>query len=157
MEKKMSKKTFKVYSDYGQDYVPKRGSKGAAGYDITCPYDVTIHPHTTHMLDTGLVIDGRDVGDVAYLLMPRSSASKKNLVFGNTIGLIEPQEYCGPDDILKVAIKTSSTSVPLILKKGERIGQIVFFQPLHYDLEYCGPRANHPGCESRGGFGSTGE
>jgi dUTPase len=147
-----------VYSDHGEDHVPAQATPRAAGYDIVCPYDVTIYPNTTHMLDTGLVIDASKFPDeIAYMLLPRSSSTKKNLVFGNTVGLIEPHEYCGPDDILKIALKTSSQSVPLVLQKGERIAQIVFFEPLHPKLTYGGPRTSHPGGENRGGFGGTGK
>lgn len=120
-----------------------------------------------------------------YEIIPRSSSSKSLLKFSNTIGVVDPN-YSGPKDTLKVALEFNCGNLPdndkrydswgvigehvysgkwnlpsILIKEGERIGQLVFKPVLLPDLVYAGSIDNHPNFKeensSRGGFGSTGK
>lgn len=119
-----------------------------------------------------------------YEIIPRSSSSKSLLKFSNTIGVVDPN-YSGPKDTLKVALEFNCGNLPdgderydcwgvigeyvyragydsgVLIKEGERIGQLVFKPVLLPDLVYAGSIDNHPNFKeensSRGGFGSTGK
>ena len=152
----MSNPVVKVYCP-NTGFVPKRSTPRAAGYDIMCPDDIVVDPDSSFLLDTQMIIDASQwEQDLAYFLVPRSSSAKRGYRFGNTIGLIEATEYCGPNDTLKVSLVNTGIR-PLHFEEGEKIGQLVFFIPEFPTLEYCGTIESHPGGKSRGGFGSTGK
>lgn len=176
--------TIDVYSKHGPEFIPVSSKEESAGYDLICPYDVTLDINNpTHFLDLGIVLDGPERTPQgkrwAYQMIPRSSSSKLHLKFVNTIGLVD-SDYRGPKDTLKVslefalpkmspvALNANSSLIgssvnrsgiyPKIeLKKGDKIGQIVFFEILKPRLWAEGALEDHPGTESRGGHGSTGK
>lgn len=176
----MTQPIFKVYSRDGEEYVPARKTAKSAAYDIFLTEDLEMSPGSSRMINTGIVIDPCEHDEpIAYFLMPRSSSAKRGIYFLNTIGLIDG-DYNGPKDELKIALASrpleaheydeDTTSRLRFLKpelmkymkkrdstfkKGERIAQIVFFNPLLPTLEYSG--AVKEDGESRGGFGSTGK
>lgn len=147
-----------IYSDNGPGFMPTRATPRAAGYDIMATSDFSVKYGETFKMDSGLIIDASYIEEeLAYFLVPRSSSGGANIRFANTIGLIEPHEFRGPEDKLRVDIEVRvDTGDPVSFKKGDRIGQIVFFEPKHYPHQYAGTSAHHPGGDSRGGFGSTG-
>lgn len=128
--------------------LPKYETGGAVAFDFTCIEDVTIAPREVTKLPTGLIICVPD----GHMLMiaPRSSlASKKGLMMPNGAGILD-QDYCGPEDEVKLSI-WNFTDKPVEVKKGERLCQGVFVKIDRAEWDE-GP-ANGP---SRGGFGSTG-
>ena len=146
----------KVYC-LDESMMPMRSTPRAAGYDIRCPESVSVGPGVTLLIDTKMIIDASEwEEDLAYFLVPRSSSAKHGYRFGNTIGLIEATEYCGPKDTLKVSIQNTSSKY-IEFEKGDKIGQLVFFVPLFPAMDYAGVIEKHPGGKSRGGFGSTGK
>lgn len=176
----------KVYSKYGAEYVPVCMEEESAGYDIISPENIELGTdYPEYLLDLGIVLVGPRTNqgwDWCYKMIPRSSSSKYCLTFANTIGVID-SSYRGPEDTLKVALlfnppkaltklgkfneyigklitpkdKQTLKGARISIKKGDRIGQLVFQPIFKPTLEYSGDLEDHPGLESRGGFGSTGE
>lgn len=175
-----------VYSKYGPEYVPVCSEDESAGYDIICPEDIILTTRApAHMLDLGIVLVGPKLMEGwawHYKIIPRSSSSKQCLSYANTIGVVD-SSYRGPKDTLKVALlfnppmslfeqvfgkkysigklieKIPFMKIPVYkieIKKGDRIGQLIFQPMFKPELEYGGDLEDHPGDESRGGFGSTG-
>ena len=134
--------------------LPKRSTKNAAAYDVEAAEDVTIPPYThgikPTLIPTGLKAYCGD--DEWYMLANRSSnPGKKKLVLANGIGIIDADYYCNPDNDgeFMFAYYNMGTE-PLEIKKGERIGQVVFQKFLIVDNDVAeGERTS--------GFGSTNE
>lgn len=98
--------TIRIYSEHGEEYVPESMTGGSAGLDIRTPEPIWLPHNMKTTVDTGLVIDTRDIDGPAWVLAaPRSSTGIKMAVsLQNTIGVIDP-DYCGPDDQIKVFLK----------------------------------------------------
>ena len=102
---------------------PTKGSDGAAGYDVRACEEVTIQPNTSGAVHTSTKLQPQ-IGH-AYLAMPRSSICNKDLMLKNSVGLID-NDYTG-STVWKFY---NYGSEPVTIKKGERIGQFVFFKTI---------------------------
>lgn len=134
--------------------IPIRKTKKSAGYDVEAAEDIIIPPFErgckSTLIHTGLKAYCQD--DEWYMLANRSSnPGKKKLVLANGIGIIDADYYCNPDNDgeFMFAYYNMGTE-PLEIKKGERIGQVVFQKFLIVDNDVAeGERTS--------GFGSTNE
>ena len=94
--------------------------QGDVGIDITVPTDVTVPAGGKVFIDLGdkaaLVVDGEAQ---PYLLYPRSSISKRNLVMMNGVGVID----AGYRGTLIMAVWNLSTAA-VEVKRGERLCQV---------------------------------
>lgn len=134
--------------------IPIRKTKKSAGYDVEAAEDIIIPPFERGckptLIHTGLKAYCQD--DEWYMLATRSSnPGKKKLVLANGIGIIDADYYCNPDNDgeFMFAYYNMGTE-PLEIKKGERIGQVVFQKFLIVDNDVAeGERTS--------GFGSTNE
>ena len=134
--------------------IPIRKTKKSAGYDVEAAEDIIIPPFERGckptLIHTGLKAYCQD--DEWYMLANRSSnPGKKKLVLANGIGIIDEDYYCNPDNDgeFMFAYYNMGTE-PLEIKKGERIGQVVFQKFLIVDNDVAeGERTS--------GFGSTNE
>ena len=132
--------------------IPIRKTKKSAGYDVEAAEDIIIPPFERGckptLIHTGLKAYCQD--DEWYMLANRSSnPGKKKLVLANGIGIIDADYYCNPDNDgeFMFAYYNMGTE-PLEIKKGERIGQVVFQKFLIVDNDVAeGERTS--------GFGST--
>lgn len=127
---------------------PRRSTSGSAGYDLFAITDVTILPHKTATVETGIAIAIDD--NVVALIYARSGLSTKHgvtLVSG--VGVVD-SDYRGP--ITVPLINHSDT--PYHVVKGDRIAQIVLTPiltpPLVEVLEL------NETDRGNGGYGSTG-
>lgn len=130
---------------------PTRGSLCAAGYDVSAAISstVTIVPHTTVKIGTGLALELPD--NTFCAVYARSGiASREGLRPANCTGIVD-SDYRGE---LIVALHNDS-DVMRIVEPGERIAQIIV-QP-YVNVEYV--EANTLSTTERGsdGFGSTGK
>ncbi len=134
------------------DDIPKRATKGSAGYDFYSPYDVQLTPGIWTDIDTGVRLDGDEVVDGNeericqwfMLAVPRSGLSNKyGFRIRTTVGIID-MDY---RDTIKAKV---TVDVPYTLKKGERFmqGIVIPFGRFVHEI----PPTN----ERMGGFGSTG-
>ena len=134
--------------------IPIRKTKKSAVYDVEAAEDIIIPPFERGckptLIHTGLKAYCQD--DEWYMLANRSSnPGKKKLVLANGIGIIDADYYCNPDNDgeFMFAYYNMGTE-PLEIKKGERIGQVVFQKFLIVDNDVAeGERTS--------GFGSTNE
>lgn len=146
--------------------IPKRATRGSAGYDIFMPKDETFYPGEFKTLDTGISFDGREfvtMLDSVYtqekdepvksvlapiywvaLILPRSSLGfEYGFRFSNTVCVID-QDY---RDNIKLKITVDKE---LKLSHGERIAQMIF-------IPFCILAEEETPITTRnGGVGSTG-
>lgn len=125
---------------------PTQGSDRAAGYDVRAALDITINPGESGKVSTTTKL--QPPMGYAYEAMPRSSICDKDLLLKNSVGLID-EDYTGAT----VWNFYNYGKEPITLKKGERIGQFVFFKVINAEF------VSEPFTETgRGadGFGSSG-
>ena len=131
---------------------PRRGSADAAGYDLyACPADgqsVTIAPHATAMIGTGLAL-AIPAGYFGGVLARSGLASRQGLRPANCVGVIDA-DYRGE---CTVALH-NDTDAPRTVAPGDRIAQLVILPFLA--AEFSEADALDATDRGAGGFGSTG-
>lgn len=149
----MKKRGFEIAKGWEDRKInlPKRSTAHSAGYDIEAAED-TIVPAFRPGIKPTLVATGLKAycqPDECYFVLNRSSGASKGIVLGNGIGLIDADYYNNPDNDGHIRIIVFNVlDYDLIIKKGERIAQIVFQKFLITDDDSAsGARA--------GGIGST--
>lgn len=132
--------------------LPERKTKYSAGYDIECAEDIVVEPFEAGcnptLIKTGIKAYMED--DEYLMLCNRSSnPKKKGLILANSVGIIDKDYYGNSDN--DGAIMFAFYNVkdePVMIKKGETIGQAIFMKYLTTDTDNAiGDRT--------GGFGST--
>ena len=156
----MRNRGFEVCKGYENKNInlPKRQTKHAVAYDIEAAEDTVIPSMFTAiknednikptLIKTGIKAYFNE--DEILLLYNRSSGPfKKGLVKANSVGVIESDYYCNPSNDGEILVDFYNFSKDdIIIKKGERIAQIVFQKFLVVDNDFAtGDR--------QGGFGST--
>ncbi len=142
---------FKVCKAFANQNInlPKRATKGSAGYDLEAAIDVEIKAGEIVLVPTGLKVS-MDQDDV-LLVYPRSSlALKKGVMMANNVGVVDSDYYDNPNNEghLMVPLYNFRTT-DVSIQKGERIAQGIFQKyGITQDDEAKGVRA--------GGFGSSG-
>ena len=130
---------------------PTRGSKYAAGYDLSADIDsnVLIAPHTTVKIGTGIAVELPE--NTFGAIYARSGiASKEGLRPANCTGVAD-SDYRGE---LIVALHNDS-DVMRMVEPGERIAQLVV-QP-YVSVEFEEADELSTTVRGVGGFGSTGK
>lgn len=129
--------------------LPSYAHQGDAGADLCAREDVTLEPGERALVPTGVAI-ALPLGYVG-LIHPRSGlATKHGLTVVNAPGTVD----AGYRGELKVTLLNTDTRTPIVLKRGDRIAQLViqkveratFIQVEELDETVRGT----------GGFGSTG-
>lgn len=88
--------------------LPKRATKGSAGYDFYSPLDITLHPGETIKIPTGIRASMRE--DYVLMIFPRSGLGfKYRLQLNNTVGIID-SDYYGSDNEGHIFIKITNDS-----------------------------------------------
>lgn len=135
--------------DYNSISLPKRATKGSAGYDFYSPFDFILNPQETIKIPTGIRVQMNE--DYVLLLFPRSSLGfKYRLQLDNSIGVID-SDYYYSDNEGHIFIKLTNDSKEgkiLSVKKGEGIAQGIFIQ---YGITID----DETNAYRNGGFGST--
>ena len=127
--------------------IPKRSTKGSAGYDFYLPYSIIIEPGEGVTVSTGIRCKMQE----GYVLMiyPRSSMGIKfGLSLANTVGVIDSDYYDSSNEghILIRLINNSNYTVSL--EKGTKFCQGIFTKYYLADEDAIISTRN-------GGFGST--
>lgn len=145
-------------SDFGNEYMPKRATRGSAGLDMKYPGrvlndDGTIAesksllcvPGPTYRIDTGIHLEAGDIkSSECVIIMPRSSFGfKYGFAFSNTLPLVD-RDFT---ESIKLSFTVERT---MLLKDGDRMCQMVVipFGTIAGEIP--------PTAERNGGIGSTG-
>ena len=131
--------------------IPTYGTEFSAGADLyaLAGEDITIEPHKTVMIHTGLAMEIPE--GYAGLIFARSGlASKKGLAPANKVGVVDP-DYRGE---FMVALH-NHTDEPKTVEGGERIAQLVIVPFIQASFNVCDELSDT--VRGAGGFGSTGK
>ena len=127
--------------------LPKRATKGSAGYDFVSPLEVTVPAGGSALIPTGIRAE-MEPGWV-LMLFPRSSLGFRHaLRLSNTVGVID-SDYAFAKNEGHIMVKLRNPlSEPVTIGRGERFCQGVF-------LSYGTAEEEQVTAEREGGFGST--
>ena len=134
---------------YTNILLPKRATKGSAGYDFFLPIDLELKPNTSIVIPTGI----RCMMNEEFVLQiyPRSSLGfKYRLQLDNIVGIIDSDYYYAQNEG-HILIKISNLSLEnkiVELKKGEAFVQGIF-------LSYGKTIDDQTFTTRSGGIGST--
>ena len=129
--------------------LPKRATKGSAGYDFYSPLTFTLNPGETIKIPTGIRVSMRE--DYVLTVFPRSGLGFKfRLQLNNTVGIIDSDYYYSDNEghIFIKLTNDSNEGKVLPLAAGNGFAQGIFLQ--------FGITEDDEVTEARnGGFGST--
>ncbi len=135
--------------EYDKIILPRRATKGSAGYDFFSTVDFALKPGESIKIPTGIRVK-IDEGWVLKLY-PRSGLGfKYRLQLNNTVGVID-SDYYNSDNEGHIFIKLTNDSKEgreLALKSGDAFAQGIF-------VEYGITVDDEVSEERNGGFGST--
>ena len=148
--------TFPLMSDdvinkyYDNILLPKRGTRGSAGYDFYTPFSIELEAGGTVKIPTGIRVKIDDGWFLACV--PRSSLGfKYRLQLDNTVGIIDSDYYYSQNEghIYAKMTHCGSGENPVIINPNGRFMQGIFLP--------CGITYDDDVSETRnGGMGSTG-
>jgi dUTP pyrophosphatase len=129
---------------------PEYGTPLSAGFDLAAVDHIFLQPDEAKPFRTGLVIQAPE--DHMLLITPRSSTFKKwGVSLGNTIGIVD-EDFCGPEDELRLYVHNVSP-LAVQIPARTRIAQGIFVPITRADFEIV----DGPIAKTRGGWGSTGD
>lgn len=134
---------------YDQLQLPRRATKGSAGYDFFSPISFTLAPGETIKLPTGIRASMQE-GWVLQLF-PRSSLGfRYRLQFNNTVGIIDADYYASENEghIFVKLTNDSNEGKTLQVTAGEALVQGIF-------LPFGIVEDDEASQIRNGGFGST--
>ncbi len=134
---------------YKNIHLPKRATKGSAGYDVHTPFAFTLKPGETIKIPTG--VRCRMDEDVVLFIYPRSGLGFKfRLQLNNTVGVID-SDYYGSDNEGHIFVKITNDSnegKTVDIPEGGAFAQGIF-------TEYLITEDDDAEGVRNGGFGST--
>ena len=147
--------TFPCRGDFEEVYekikLPRRATKGSAGYDFYTPLDFELKSGETIKIPTGIRVRIDD--GWVLKLYPRSGLGfKYRLQFNNTVGIIDSDYYNSSNEghIFCKITNDSNEGKTVSLKQGNGFCQGIF-------VEYGITLDDDADGERNGGFGSTGK
>lgn len=132
--------------------LPFYATKGSAGLDLSAciEEEVTIQPGERAKIPTGIAVQ-MPHDQVVGLVFPRSgNAWKYGVSMTNAVGVID-SDYTGE---IQVVLQNLDSSNPFVVKKGDRIAQLVFVPVFQANLQVVDELEESE--RGAGGFGSTG-
>lgn len=131
--------------------IPTRQHEGDAGYDLYADIKepVTIEPHTTEFIHTGIVIEIPD-GYFGAVFARSGLASNEGLRPANCVGVCDSR-YRGE---YMVALHNDCIAARTV-SPGDRIAQLVVMPYLNVEFEEVDELSDTE--RGEGGFGSTGK
>lgn len=113
------------YQSYEQLQIPKRATKGSAGYDFFSPISFVLKPGQTIKIPTFMKCQ-LGLGNV-LMLFPRSSFGfKYRMQLDNTVGVVDQDYYNNESNEGHIFIKVtndSKTDKTLVVNKGDAFAQ----------------------------------
>lgn len=134
---------------YNDIKLPKRATKGSAGYDFYAPFDITLNPGQTIKIPTGIRVYMEE--NYVLKLYPRSGLGfKYRLQLNNTVGIIDSDYYYSDNEghIFAKITNDSNENKTVTIQKGTGFMQGIFVEyGITFDDDTTSIR--------NGGFGST--
>ena len=131
--------------------MPSRKTRMSAGYDLCVPEDIALLPNRLVLVPTGVKAYMQE-DEYLGIHIRSSMAVKKGVRLVNNEGIIDADYYDNPDNEGHIMLALVNTGVePLLLAKGERVAQGIFYKYLTTDDDGMAEKD-----ERSGGFGSTG-
>jgi dUTP pyrophosphatase len=129
--------------------LPVYETGGSVGFDFLAREDTEIRPDEISIIPANVIV--KVPKGYALILTARSSTPKKHgLTKPHGIGIID-NDYCGPEDEIKIQVK-NFRSKNVTIKKGDKIAQGLFVKTDQLQFE----EVDEIKANTRGGFGSTG-
>lgn len=129
--------------------LPRRATKGSAGYDFFAPFSFSLPPAATIKIPTGIRV--KMDGNWVLKLYPRSGLGfKYRLQMNNTVGIIDSDYYYSDNEghIFIKMTNDSNEGKTVDVTQGTGFAQGIFLEyGITVDDDVCGIR--------NGGFGST--
>lgn len=139
----------KIKLVYDSLSLPKRATKGSAGYDFYTPIDIVLAPGETIKVPTGIRCEMNE--QWVLMIYPRSGLGfKYRLQLNNTVGIID-SDYFNSDNEGHIFIKITNDSneeKSLEVNHGQGFAQGIF-------MVYGVTEDDDVTEERNGGFGST--
>ena len=134
---------------YASVKLPRRATKGSAGYDFFAPFAFSLEPGASIKVPTGIRAEMQE--DWVLKLYPRSGLGfKYRMQMNNTVGIIDSDYFYSDNEGHIIAKITNDSKEGKIMEISAGMG---FMQGIF--LEY-GITVDDDACEVRnGGFGST--
>lgn len=133
--------------------IPKPSTKYSAGNDFEAAEDTIILPsyeRLVTLVPTGIKAYMQE-DEVLELYDRSSNPSKRGIALANSVGIIDKDYYNNPDNDGHIMFAFMNlTNDPVIIHKGDRIGQGIFIKYLRSDDSYVDTTRES-------GFGSTGK
>ena len=130
--KKDIKDDKELYDSY---HLPKRSTKGSAGYDFESLFDFTIKPGENKLIPTGIKVQMNE-GEVLLLVDRSSQGFKYNVRMCNQVGVIDKDYYNSETNEGHMFIKLyNEGEKDYVVKKGDKIVQGLFINFLTIDDE----------------------
>lgn len=144
----MDKKDIEAHLTHEAIQLPKRATKGSAGYDFFLPVSLTIQPHErTPLIPSGIRCK-LDENSVMLIFVRSSIGIKKGLNLSNGTGVIDSDYYNASNEGHIQLSFVNTSEEPITLKLGEKIAQGVITNYVIADDDDVDK-------ERVGGFGST--
>ena len=136
-------------NSYKKILLPKRATKGSAGYDFYAPCDISIWPKASLCVPTGIRVRIDDGWMLA--VFPRSGLGfRYKLCLANTVGIIDSDYYEANNEGHIMLKLVNGSEKHLDLRAGSAIAQGIFL-PIGFAVE------EEIGETRQGGLGSTSE
>ena len=121
-----------LYEEYN---LPKRSTKGSAGYDFVSLQDFVIKPGENRMIPTGIKASMNE-GETLLMIERSSQGFKFNMRMCNQVGVIDKDYYNSEDNEGHIWIKLyNEGEKDYVVKKGDKIVQGLFIDFLTVDNE----------------------
>lgn len=140
--------------------LPERKTPHSVGLDVYAASTVELRPGEVALVPTGLIIESPP-GFYFRIHIRSGFAVKNGVSLVNDVGIVD-EDYCGPEDEVKIGVvrhynpRDPRLEEPLIIAKGTRIAQIIFEKNFFEQIEWEEQERPDFARTSRGGFGSTG-
>ena len=121
-----SKVSKNIYANEGYEDIilPRRATKGSAGYDFFAPCDFVIPKNGSVIVKTG--IRAKIDEDWVLCIFPRSGMGfKYGVRLANTAGIID-SDYYGAENEGHIMIKLTGTDEDVFVPKGKAFAQGIF-------------------------------
>ncbi len=139
----------KIKEIYDNLKLPKRATRGSAGYDFYAPFDIELKPGETIKIPTGIRVYMEE--NYVLKLYPRSGLGfKYRLQLNNTVGIIDSDYYYSDNEghIFAKITNDSNEGKTVVIESGTGFMQGIFVEyGITFDDDVTSIR--------NGGFGST--